>query len=102
MLASRSGASSASAVSPRWHVTDSGKQKKAGFNRHGDSFLDIGFGPTGTVDRHGGSLGARAQVEEQVANSISITFTTTVTPRLAPDGGVDLHPTEVGACSSHL
>jgi hypothetical protein len=71
-------------------------------NRHGDSFLDIGFGPTGTVDQHGGSLGAQAQVEEHVTNSISITFTTTVTPRLTPDGGVDLHPAEVVGMLFHL
>jgi hypothetical protein len=70
--------------------------------QNGESVLDLGFGPSVTVDGSGASVGAQATAELHVTDRASITFTATATPTPNGSGGLDVNSSAVVGAAFHF
>ena len=74
----------------------------AHIKQHGDSVLDLGFGPSVSTDGSGVTASAQATAELHVTDRASITFTATLTPSRNATGGVDVSSSEVVGAAVHF
>jgi hypothetical protein len=70
--------------------------------QNGEAVLDLGFGPSASVDAGGASVGGQATAEYHVTDKASITFTATVTPTPNGSGGLDVNSSAVVGAAFHF
>jgi hypothetical protein len=70
--------------------------------QHGEAVLDLGFGPSASIDAGGGSLGAQATAEYHLTDKASITFTATATPAPNGSGGLEVNSSAVVGAAFHF
>jgi hypothetical protein len=70
--------------------------------QNGESVLDLGFGPSVSVDGSGASVGGQATAEYHVTDRASITFTATATPVPNGSGGLDVNSSAIVGAAFHF
>jgi hypothetical protein len=70
--------------------------------QNGESVLDLGFGPSVSVDGSGASVGGQATAEYHVTDRASITFTATATPVPNGSGGLDVNSSAIVGAAFHV